>query len=112
MLYMRKRDKVWRDLELRTPRKNSFQRHAFNDGFKGKTMTLDQLGATFWRLSKATSFRISLHRLRHTMATELAASKEIRTRQEPLGHSNISTTLRDVHPDMDRIPCLLDKFLS
>ena len=31
----------------------------FNDGFKGKTMTVDQLGASFWRLSKATNIRIS-----------------------------------------------------
>ncbi len=75
-------------------------------------MTFDQLGATFRRLSKATNIRISPHRLRHTMATELAASKDIRTLQELLGHTNISTTMQYVHPDMDRMRSLLEAFSS
>ena len=98
----------------RTPRSEEqvFNVTLFNDGFKGKTMTVDQLGATFWRLSKATNIRISPHRLRHTMATELAASKDIRTLQELLGHTNISTTMQYVHPDMDRMRNLLETFSS
>jgi integrase len=82
----------------------------FHDKFKGKTMTVDQLGATFWRLSRATNIRITPHRLRHTMATELAAAKDIRTLQALLGHTNISTTMQYVHPDMDRMRNLLDAF--
>ena len=98
----------------RTPRSEEqvFNVTLFNDGFKGKTMTVDQLGATFWRLSKATNIRISPHRLRHTMATELAASKDIRTLQELLGHTNISTTMQYVHPDMGRMRNLLETFSS
>ncbi|MCG6867503.1 MAG: DNA-binding domain-containing protein [Gammaproteobacteria bacterium] len=80
--------------------------------FSDKEMTVDQLGATFWRLSKATNIRISPHRLRHTMVTELAASKDIRTLQELLGHTNISTTMQYVHPDMDRMRNLLETFSS
>lgn len=98
----------------RTPRSEEqvFNVTLFNDGFKGKTMTVDQLGATFWRLSKATNIRISPHRLRHTMATELAASKDIRTLQELLGHTNISTTMQYIHPDMNRMRSLLEAFSS
>lgn len=84
----------------------------FHDRFKGKAMTVDQLGATFGRLSHATKIRITPHRLRHTMATELAATKDIRTLQELLGHTNISTTMQYVHPDMDRMRNLLEAFSS
>lgn len=84
----------------------------FHDKFKGTAMTVDQVGATFWRLSKATKIRITPHRLRHTMATELAASKDIRTLQALLGHTSINTTMQYVHPDMDRMRSLLDVFSS
>jgi integrase len=84
----------------------------FHDRFKGNMMTVDQVGAAFGRLSKATNIRITAHRLRHTMATELAASKDIRTLQELLGHTNITTTMQYVHPDMDRMRNLLEVFQS
>ena len=70
-------------------------------------MTVDQLTGTFKRLSKATKISITPHRLRHTMATELASSKDIRTLQQLLGHTNIHTTMQYVHPDMDRMRGLL-----
>lgn len=80
----------------------------YHHRFKGTTMTVDQLTGTFERLSNATKIRITPHRLRHTMATELAASKDIRTLQQLLGHTNIHTTMQYVHPDMDRMRGLLE----
>lgn len=80
----------------------------FHDRFKGKTLGVDQLGAAFGRLSKAMGIRITPHRLRHTMATELAAKKDISTLQHLLGHTNVSTTMQYVHPDMDRMRSLLE----
>lgn len=80
----------------------------FHHRFKGTTMTVDQLTGTFERLSKAANIRITPHRLRHTMATELAASKDIRTLQQLLGHTSIHTTMQYVHPDMDRMRGLLE----
>ena len=71
-------------------------------------MTVDQLSGTFERLSKTLGIRITPHRLRHTMATELAARKDIRTLQQLLGHTDIQTTMQYVHPDMDRMRNLLD----
>jgi len=80
----------------------------FHDRFKGNQMTVDQLSGTFERLSKTLGIRITPHRLRHTMATELAARKDIRTLQQLLGHTDIQTTMQYVHPDMDRMRNLLE----
>jgi integrase len=80
----------------------------FHDRFKGEQMTVHQLSGAFERLSKALGVRITPHRLRHTMATELAARKDIRTLQQLLGHTDIQTTMQYVHPDMDRMRNLLE----
>jgi len=92
-------------------REQVFNVTLFHSRFKGTVTTVDQLTGTFERLSKATNIRITPHRLRHTMATELAASKDIRTLQQLLGHTNIHTTMQYVHPDMDRMRGLLDEIL-
>lgn len=98
------------DRIMRTPHDGEqvFNVTLFHDRFKGSTMTVDQLTGTFKRLSEAANIRISPHRLRHTMATELAASKDIRTLQQLLGHTSIHTTMQYVHPDMDRMRGLLE----
>ena len=81
--------------------------------YKGPTMNEDQLGGFFRRLSEAMNDKITPHRLRHTMATALAIHGDIRTLQEILGHTNLSTTMCYVHPDIERmrqlvvrLPCL------
>jgi site-specific recombinase XerD len=43
------------------------------------------------------------------MATQLAIHGDIRTLQEILGHSNLSTTMGYVHPDMGRMRTLIDR---
>lgn len=46
--------------------------------------------------------RLSIHSCRHTFATHaLESSQNIRVVQEILGHSNIKTTARYTHPNMD-----------
>lgn len=80
----------------------------FHNRFKGEKMTVGQLSGAFERLSKALKIRITPHRLRHTMATELAAQKDIRTLQQLLGHTDIHTTMQYVHPDIDRLRTLLE----
>lgn len=67
-------------IQCKPPRHSQvFNVTLFHDRFKGKQMTVDQLSGAFERLSKALGVRITPHRLRHTMATELAARKDIRT---------------------------------
>lgn len=79
----------------------------FNPSYVGNQMTVDQVSGTFQRLSKITGIRISPHRLRHTLATEVAPT-DIRALQELLGHSSILTTMEYVHPDLDRMRLLIN----
>ena len=62
----------------------------------------------FKRLSYLTSIRISAHRIRHTMATELATEGKYKELQELLGHANVRTTMKYIHPEISRIRTLVD----
>lgn len=78
----------------------------FYERYRGQEMNGDQIAGFFTRLSKHTNERISAHRLRHTAATMLAPSGDIRALQEMLGHTNISTTMGYIHPDIDNMRAL------
>lgn len=56
-------------------------------------MTASQLSGFFRRLTKQVGFPVSAHMFRHTMATEIAKSGQIKELQEILGHSDVRTTL-------------------
>lgn len=77
--------------------------------YKGPEMKEDQLGGFFHRLTEALEEPFSSHRLRHTMATLLAVHGDIRTLQEILGHTNLSTTMGYVHPDVERMRSLVTR---
>jgi site-specific recombinase XerD len=81
----------------------------FYKRYKGPKLRVDQIGGFFHRLSETLGEPITPHRLRHTMATQLAVHGDIRTLQEILGHSNLSTTMCYVHPDMARMRTLIDR---
>jgi len=75
-----------------------------NSRYKGKFMTESQLSGFFRRLSQKQGFKVSAHRLRHTMATEIAKTGQIKPLQCILGHSDIGTTMNFyVHPDMEEM---------
>ncbi|WP_172600394.1 tyrosine-type recombinase/integrase [Sulfurivermis fontis] len=79
----------------------------FYPRYKGPELKEDQIGGFFHRLSEALEEPITSHRLRHTMATMLAVHGDIRTLQEILGHTNLSTTMVYVHPDVERMRSLM-----
>ncbi|MBT7207435.1 MAG: site-specific integrase, partial [Gammaproteobacteria bacterium] len=63
----------------------------------------------FRRLSNRMEFKVSAHMLRHTMATEMAKTGQIKTLQQILGHSDINTTMNFyVHPDMNQLRGLVN----
>lgn len=73
--------------------------------FTQKTMTVNHVTSFFRRMTKKTNKPISAHRLRHTMATNIAnhPSSNIRVLQQMLGHVNISTTMGYIHPNLDNM---------
>lgn len=98
----------------RLKRRPSRSRQVFNvtlfyERYKGPELKEDQIGGFFHRLSELLNEPVTPHRLRHTMATQLAVHGDIRTLQEILGHTNLSTTMCYVHPDMARMRTLIEQ---
>jgi integrase len=105
-LYQQTSDKLHRK-----PARNDqvFNVSLFYERYKGPKLRVDQIGGFFHRLSETLGEPITPHRLRHTMATQLAIHGDIRTLQEILGHSNLSTTMGYVHPDIGRMRILIGR---
>lgn len=84
--------------------------------FKDKNMSVGNVSSFFQRLSVRTASkcadmpRISSHRIRHTTATVLANSvPNIKTVQQLLGHTSLSTTMVYVHPDVEDMRNAVEK---
>lgn len=88
-----------------------FRIQLFHDRYKGDELSPDQLGGFFKRLSKELTGPVSAHRLRHTMATELAKgqNRDLKALQQVLGHTNLSTTLEYVHPEPEQLRVFLNQ---
>jgi integrase len=84
----------------------------FNDRYQGLGLTPRQITAAFHRLSKRLDRTVSAHRLRHTLATELAQGQrpDLKSLQYLLGHTSLATTMEYVHPEMDQLRLQLGKF--
>ena len=81
----------------------------FNPKYKCKGRIAESTVSNFFkRLSIKTGIRISAHRMRHTMATELASKGMYKELQQILGHANINTTMKYIHPDITTVRKLLD----
>ena len=81
----------------------------FNPKYKCKDRITESTVSNFFkRLSIKTGIRISAHRMRHTMATELASKGMYKELQQILGHANVNTTMKYIHPDMTTVRKLLE----
>jgi len=91
------------------PNNQLFNITLFYNRYKGDQMTEEQVSGLFRRLSDRVEFKVSAHMLRHTMATEMAKTGQIKTLQQILGHSDISTTMNFyVHPDLNQLRGLMN----
>ncbi|HHJ19899.1 MAG TPA: site-specific integrase [Gammaproteobacteria bacterium] len=81
----------------------------FYPRYFGKEMSTQQVTGFFRRLSEYLGYTISPHRLRHSMATELARGRnpDLKGLQHLLGHTDLRTTLQYVHPDHRQLQVLL-----
>jgi integrase len=89
-----------------------FRLHLFNPKFSGFGLTKHQIEGFFKKLSKLSGERISVHRLRHTMATLVAQSGEtpdLKSLQYILGHTDIRTTMGYVEPKKEHLARVLDQ---
>ena len=95
------------------PEAQLFNVTLFNSRYTGKQMNETQLSGFFKRLGKKIGFPISSHRLRHTMATEIAKTGQIKPLQQILGHTDIGTTMNFyVHPDMDQLRSVMNTLID
>lgn len=73
-------------------------------------MTLDRVSNVFEFISKKVGSRVTPHRFRHTLGTDLMKDpdRNLHLVKELMGHTNIKTTLEYVEPDIKMIKQALD----
>ena len=89
-----------------------FKLQLFTDKYQGTVLSSEQVAGFFKKLSRYSGEIISSHRLRHTMATQVAQSGEnpdIRSLQYIMGHTNIRTTLEYVEPQTKHLRTVINK---
>ena len=88
-----------------------FRVQLFETSYKGRELSPIQVTHAFGRLSDHLGIVVSPHRLRHTMATDLASgpNPDLKSLQYLLGHTNLATTLEYVNPEMSQLRIQLSK---
>lgn len=79
----------------------------FNPRFRSEAMSDYNVSNTFRRIREKTGFQISAHKFRHTFATKLAKEGDLKELQHIMGHTNLSTTMGYVEPDVRRMRDML-----
>jgi len=83
---------------------NRFSRH-----YRSKVMNTDQIEGMYKKLTRHIGIRMSPHRFRHTIATDLMKQPErnIHITKSLLNHSNIATTLSYIEVDYEHMRAVL-----
>ena len=83
---------------------NRFSRH-----YHRKEMNIDQVEAMYRKLTDKIGVRMTPHRFRHTLATDLMKQPErnIHLTKNLLNHSNIATTMNYIEADYDHMRLVL-----
>lgn len=87
------------------PKDQLFNVNRFSQHHRRMTMNHWQVEACYAKISAITRSRISPHRFRHTMGTELMKKpdRNLHLVKELLGHTNIKTTLEYVSVDVEML---------
>lgn len=82
-----------------------FNVNCFSPFRHGKQMSATQVTSCFRRISLRLGFRITPHRFRHTLATDLMRSpdRNLHAVQQLLGHTSLHSTLEYVSTDLDML---------
>ncbi|WP_153019633.1 site-specific integrase, partial [Pseudomonas aeruginosa] len=86
-----------------------FNVNRFSPHYKSKTMNSDQVEAMYRKLTEKVGVRMTPHRFRHTLATDLMKTPErnIHLTKCLLNHSNIQTTMSYIEADYDHMRAVL-----
>jgi len=82
------------------------------DGPKvGGPMRVDQVNAVLTDLGRRAGLerRVTPHMLRHAWATRLAGVADLAVVKDLIGHRQLATTARYVHPEWDRVREAIDR---
>ena len=86
-----------------------FNVNRFSPHYKSKVMNSDQVEAMYRKLTETVGVRMTPHRFRHTLATDLmkAPERNIHLTKCLLNHSNIQTTMSYIEADYDHMRAVL-----
>ena len=88
-----------------TPKDQLFNVNRFSPHYKRAEMNSDQVEAMYKKLIDKLGVRMTPHRFRHTLATDLMKQPErnIHLTKSLLNHSNIATTMSYIEADYDHM---------
>lgn len=88
-----------------------FNVNRFSTHYRSKTMNIHQIEDMYKKLTQAFGIRMTPHRFRHTLATDLMRQPErnIHLTKALLNHSNIATTMSYIEVDYEHMRAVLDE---
>lgn len=80
-----------------------FNVNRFSSHYRSKVMNVDQVEAMYKKLILNTGIRMTPHRFRHTIASDLMKQpdRNIHVTKTLLNHSNMATTMEYIEPDYE-----------
>lgn len=78
-----------------------FNVNRFSEYYRRETMDINQIESMYKKLTRLVGTRMTPHRFRHTLATDLMreSDRNIHITKALLNHSNIATTMEYIEPD-------------
>lgn len=91
------------------PEDQLFNVNRFSMHYRSAVMNIDQIEGMYRKLTREIGIRMTPHRFRHTLATDLMRQPErnIHLTKSLLNHSNIATTLSYIEVDYDHMRTVL-----